>query len=833
MSQRVVVWVLMAGLLTGCSASARQFEQAAGDFRARLQGAATDVREFVSPGSEAFQRGQRYLDDKNLPRAAAAFAEARKRAPDNKEYSDALRKVREQIVQDGMAEARHLPATAVLRRISTLEGVAAFDDGSSVSNLLRRVREERDGLRVHASAIVSLSAGEPALALDRVAPLVEYAPELPEIDAARKAVLERRNALIEIIQGEKSTGKFEDAKDRIVKLLKLDSTDLEARSLGDEIDAAIQNREEMKRRAEFQRLVALGQSAQAAGALAIAHEYYGRGKAVSAADTLSVDLDALEAQILKSRPRRAALFSDSIPRDYRAVIAELVTRELGREGLSFRIEEHAAGAAEAPDFVLEIQLVDLQWKVDAGDPEKVWSTYLAGYNKLPNSAYHQALANYQKVLHDDTVTRATATGLIGALAIIISANNVKKAGEALNSTPQYIDEPNYQNYSYARRVIREHGRVVIRVALIDDLNKQRYATEDITVEHDSTHVEIVGAHPEDRGRVQNVSYLPSTSHERQDSLRTKALSQTASKVVALAVDAERFRADDYLTSGALREGVETRLRYGQLLQRSARRANDGAGVIAGVWSTHLAAGFPESGQEVVDRTRAARTLPLDSLLARQAARVSTADIVSNPPVSRVVMSPEDIVKRVGPAVATVRTFVGQGSGFFVDKRGLLFTNAHVLSGARDVAVILADGTQYMASIVFRDERRDTGILKVEGAAFPELPLRTGDPLSVGEAVLAVGAPLGLQNTVTQGIVSGVRAAGDIAKGLSLDPQLRLVQTDAAINSGNSGGPLVDRYGAVVGMNSFKRRASEGLGFAISSSELRLILDSLPSTAASK
>ena len=156
-------------------------------------------------------------------------------------------------------------------------------------------------------------------------------------------------------------------------------------------------------------------------------------------------------------------------------------------------------------------------------------------------------------------------------------------------------------------------------------------------------------------------------------------------------------------------------------------------------------------------------------------------------------------------------FRGQGSGFVVSADGLVLTNAHVVREARDVRVRLADRREFTAKVLGSDPVTDVAVLRIDAKDLPTV--RLGDPsrLEVGDPVLAIGAPYGLEQTATQGIVS--------AKGRSLpgDAVVPFIQTDAAVNPGNSGGPLFDAAGNVVGINAqiYSRTGGyQGLAFAI-------------------
>ena len=780
--------VLLIGL-SGCVTSHVENGRPAGGLTGHLKGGATGIREFFAPGSEAFEHDQRYMADKDLFKAFDAFSEALRRAPNNQQYAKAVKATREQILREGIARADGLPGNSLPEKIAALSAIQRFDDGSIISEKKRDLESQVAKIQAAVRDVKGLAAEDPLAALHGFMPLREHERDIPEVADAKTTLIGRRDVLLALIRNEERAGNFEVAEQATDKFLTVLESDEEARQLKRRLVASIQARELQRRREEVQRITTLGRQATDAGAFAVAVEYYKRANTIAQPDIPATDMGVVEARLGTARPIRSLLFSEPIPNEYRKRLSELVAKQLTVQRLPIRLDEVGSDRLKHAEFVVEIQLVDLQWNVETGEPEKTWSRFLAGYQKLPNSAYAEALANYQKALQDDTVIRATARGLLGVANVLMSAAIVSSARSVLNSTPPFVDEPLYQNYSYLKRSVRERGREAVRVSLIDAQNRRRYAAEDVVVEHEMSETDITGAHPEDQGGAKNSSFSSTASQQRRDSLRTKALSQVTEKVVVFLVAAERHRGDDYLDTGATLEGVEARLRYAALVRESgASTRNDGIKITEELWRSHLERGLPASGKELMETSAKGRSLPTDSLLAaRLASLVANAPNAANA-VQRLPLSPEELVRRVAPAVVTIRTFVSQGSGFLVDPRGLLLTNAHVVSGARDVAVILANGSQYMAAILFRDELRDVAVLKIDGSGFRELVLRTDDVPSVGEGVLAVGAPLGLQNTVTQGIVSGFRRAGDITKDPSIDPDLNLVQTDAAINSGNSGGP---------------------------------------------
>ncbi len=166
-----------------------------------------------------------------------------------------------------------------------------------------------------------------------------------------------------------------------------------------------------------------------------------------------------------------------------------------------------------------------------------------------------------------------------------------------------------------------------------------------------------------------------------------------------------------------------------------------------------------------------------------------------------------------------------GSGVIVNPAGLVVTNYHVIEGASEVKVALADKREFDAEIVLKDQRSDLAVLRIKDAKerFPTLEFADSDALQVGDVVLAIGDPFGVGQTVTHGIVSAVART---QVGIS-DYQF-FIQTDAAINPGNSGGPLVDMNGRMVGINSAiysRSGGSQGIGFAIPANMVRVVVAS--------
>ena len=244
---------------------------------------------------------------------------------------------------------------------------------------------------------------------------------------------------------------------------------------------------------------------------------------------------------------------------------------------------------------------------------------------------------------------------------------------------------------------------------------------------------------------------------------------------------------------------------------------------------------PPSTPLIVDEplsTGAALTLPAPAATAAPPSMMSRAVAAAPeaPPVAVTLpssvadtrLSIEDVVARATSAVVMVETPDSRGTGFFVAPDTLI-TNDHVAGRSASVTVRLHDGSTRTARVERTAPEVDLAVLRVSGMTAPPqvLALKSADQVRPGQEVIAIGSALGLQSTVTRGIVSARRLAGAVL----------LLQTDAAINPGNSGGPLLDRDGMVVGVTTLKMGSgAEGLGFAVAADHVRALLDGRSVTA---
>ncbi len=191
------------------------------------------------------------------------------------------------------------------------------------------------------------------------------------------------------------------------------------------------------------------------------------------------------------------------------------------------------------------------------------------------------------------------------------------------------------------------------------------------------------------------------------------------------------------------------------------------------------------------------------------------------------LSLQEIYKKAIPSVVSITTDAGSGTGIVLTEDGYLITNSHVIENAAQIAVLLTDDTRYTAEVVGSDEVSDLAVLKIDAAGLTPAEFGSSESLEVGDQVVAIGDPLGveLRGTMTDGIISAINR--NIETGGRV---LTLLQTNAALNEGNSGGPLLNAEGQVIGINTMKLFSAssgiEGIGFAIPISVAQPILQEL-------
>lgn len=202
------------------------------------------------------------------------------------------------------------------------------------------------------------------------------------------------------------------------------------------------------------------------------------------------------------------------------------------------------------------------------------------------------------------------------------------------------------------------------------------------------------------------------------------------------------------------------------------------------------------------------------------------------------LTPTEVFDIVAPSTVFIQTYqnsklLGEGSGFFVREDGYIATNYHVIEKATNIKVYLQTGKVYVATVIGSDRLNDVAVLKIDGSDFPVAAIGNSDELRIGEPAIAIGNPMGASGawSITSGIISALNRSVSTSVGNSHARRLTVIQFDAAVNPGNSGGPLCNNRGEIVGIITFKTQdidgvTYEGMGYAIPINHAMSLIDSM-------
>jgi S1-C subfamily serine protease len=439
-----------------------------------------------------------------------------------------------------------------------------------------------------------------------------------------------------------------------------------------------------------------------------------------------------------------------------------------------------------------------------GEREPVASAYISGHQQFTNPDFVAAQLTVQQAQQKlselklknalDPPVGAWA-GAAAGLQEGLAANAVAAAQRRLAETPPFIQSPISAPYTAYKQATTRTAKVVLRMKLQDESTQSQDARE-VTHVAAASGTELSGVMATDQKGLRNgEASLPSESVLFEQSVSS----------------------DDGRTATAVRD-----LLQGALLQRaisapSSERVRRLGGLLL-AFDVAPAADALKPFREfkaALDEAPLAAVLEMDFknpvAPARRDRKVERSASVA-------VRDRVSLVAESLKATLTVRHASGSGSGFVISSDGFMVTNAHVIEGANRLVAQTTEGDEYLLTVVATDSARDLALLKMAAWAGPFLELGDSDTISAGEEVLALGSPLGLEGTATRGIVSAKRRIDGVS----------VIQIDAAINPGSSGGPLLETGGRVIGVTSWKisSQRTESIGFAVAASEVRRAFNAL-------
>lgn len=431
--------------------------------------------------------------------------------------------------------------------------------------------------------------------------------------------------------------------------------------------------------------------------------------------------------------------------------------------------------------------------------ESINSTYVAGYNQVANPAFIQAqlaVSVAQREVDDADYrhSRALEPGasawgeMSTAIALAQAQNKLEGAQQRLAITPPYLSRPVYQQYQYQQFEVVRTVRLEATVQVRGTSPGRAVAPE-----------QVVTAVASDRGRG-IMGVLP------QDRSGANNHAAVLADIVQLARNAM-----PELTEKATVAAREVVIEYLFHLSQSSETSN--SRIAAALYATDLSNGTAY-GQYTGSVLAAA-----DGALLRGEEAMKGFKLPSGLPgvsdgIGAETQHPDaggNVIENALQAVVSIDTGSAAGTGFFVTSGCLVVTNEHVIRGADTIVLKTAAKKILVGIILAKDPHRDLALLGTNAKSCNRLELGTGTAPAVGQDVFAIGDPLGLTSTVTKGIISAFRTTDD---------GVHYLQIDAALNPGNSGGPLVARDGRVLGINTFGFKGAQGLNFAISAAELK-------------
>lgn len=501
-------------------------------------------------------------------------------------------------------------------------------------------------------------------------------------------------------------------------------------------------------------------------------------------------------------------FSDNISSDQREIIISQLNRVRPNE-IEFKTSSN-----RSCDFVLNIKCNDQTLdEIGRNDKLVLFSEYLAGFRQINNPQYVQAFNEYNRVKHiydQIYIVWLSNTNLINTYLLTEAQNKLKGAQQVLNNTPSYIEEPYNQSYQYEKYNIKTKININYEYQLIDLAHKKEVNTNIVAQAESYDGAIIRGAHPKDVNHINNVDYPIEYSINYFEGSKNKTYIKLSEYIKEDMDKLNEFRCNDSQELGNMGLALEY---YGRYKALNINNKNINYNAVINRYLEKMIYGQKELIVLDDKLNISNRKLPVNIIQFKSFAQNKEPDKQKKDLREDDLVS---LIKKASAAVVSIKTILGDGTGFLISLDGKILTNAHVIKGFKDIAVSTSNGKKYFASILKQDNDIDLALLKIEGANFQCLKLKNSEEASSGISIIIIGSPFGLEQTVTKGIISAKRSFNGKT----------FIQTDAAVNPGNSGGPLITLDGYVVGIVSqaIRKDIGEGLGFAIPSNEIKKFLE---------
>ena len=631
---------------------------------------------------------------------------------------------------------------------------------------------------------------------EQISPYSDYLPEVKAIYSSLEGCIP---TAIEDFRREYRTILLEHFKPHHQLLLKLFPKNPTVSSLKEEFEAYFEGK--------YNKIIEGATKGLNKDWLGLAYLMYEEATKEYVFPNLASKLAEIKQRIAESKPPITVDFSENISKETRALLLNLLSSKY-----SPCYAKNSARIIGKDDLLLSIMCANESLE-EAGRDSRglVYSEFQNGTEQKANPAYDIVYQGYAQTKHNYDqmyVYYLSNPSLVSSVFLIEAQNALKKAEAILLRTPRFVEVPRYESYQYEKYNISTTTNVTYEYQLIDLVMKEEIGRKVIKKENRGRGSTIQQAHPNDRYGIMNIDYPVQKSLDLFESTKKEAYSEMVESVLDDVIVGQKQKAKVLLSMGKIALGTDALGRYAalnpskdDLVEDSEIRKNIDSVLNGGIGF------FLDKAVTIVGKNNPISILqnaPKQSLI-QQTQQVR----------SRKIEDVEALISGSARAVVSIKTILGEGSGFLISSDGQILTNNHVIEGCKDIIVVKQNGNKYFASVIKNDKNSDLALIKIEATNNQYLELTDSKTANVGSSVIIIGSPFGLEQTVTKGIVSAKRSYMGQT----------LVQTDAAINPGNSGGPLITMDGYVIGIVSqaIKKSIGEGLGFAISSEDIRAFL----------